>query len=700
MTSPVSYKRQENVAVIISDNPPVNALGQAVRQGLVDGVERAAADPQVKAVVIRCAGRTFFAGADIREFGKPPLDPPLRQVHEVIEGCTKPVVAAIHGTALGGGFETALACHYRIALPSAKVGTPEVNLGLLPGAGGTQRLPRLVGVENALEFVVFGRPVGAGKALEMGAIDEIADGDLEADAIAYAERLAAKGASLRKISEMPISQTPETEAAIANFRARIAKERRGFFAPERCIDAVEAAVTLPFDEGMVKERALFTECMEHPQSRAQRHAFFAERETGSVPGIDKDTPRREIKSVAVIGAGTMGTGIAMTFANAGFPVTVLEVSEEALERGLGVMRRNYEASAKKGRIEPADVDRLMGLVKGTTDYAALSGADLVIEAVFEDMELKQEVFRRLDNVAREGAILATNTSTLDVDRIAGVTRRPGDVIGLHFFSPANVMRLLEVVRGDKTGNDVIATVMKLAKRLGKVAVLSGVCYGFIGNRMLDAYAREAERMLLEGATPVQVDKALYDFGMAMGPFAMFDLAGLDVAYKTRVAHRNIRPRDPAYYHVGDLLAEMGRHGQKTGKGYYQYEAGSRKPVPDPEVESLIREEARKLGIEQRSFTDEKIVARCIFPAIDEGARILEEGIALRPGDIDTVWINGYGFPVYRGGPMFHGGEVGLDKVLTALKSYRETYGDSFPKPSRLIEKLAVSGKTFADWKDV
>jgi len=700
MTGPVSYERIGNVAVVTSDNPPVNALGQAVRQGLVDGVERAGQDPEVKAVVIRCEGRTFFAGADIREFGKPPLDPALRRVHEVIEASPKPVVAAIHGTALGGGFETALACHYRIALPTAKVGTPEVNLGLLPGAGGTQRLPRLVGVENALEFVVFGRPVGAAKALDMGAVDEIAEGDLKADAIAYAERLIAEEAPLRKISEMPISRTPETDAILASFRERIARERRGYFAPARCIDAVGAALTLPFDEGMVKERALFDECMANPQSGAQRYAFFAEREVGAIPGIGKDTPKREIKSVAVIGAGTMGAGIAMTFANAGFPVTLLEVSDEALGRGLGIMRKTYEASAKKGRIKPADVDRLMGLVTGVTDYAALSDVDLVIEAVFEDMDLKQQVFRQLDDVVRDGAILATNTSTLDVDKIAAVTRRPGDVIGLHFFSPANVMRLLEVVRGDKTTDDVIATVMKLAKRIGKVAVLSGVCYGFIGNRMLDAYAREAERMLLEGATPSQIDKALYGFGMAMGPFAMFDLAGVDVAYKTRISNREAQPKDPAYYHIGDLLAEMGRHGQKTGKGYYKYEAGSRAPVPDPEVEELIRTEAQKLGIAQRTFTDAEIVERCMFPAIDEGARILEEGIALRPADIDTIWINGYGFPVYRGGPMFHAGQVGLSKVLAGLKSYRETYGESFPRPSALVEKLAAAAKTFADWKDV
>ncbi len=700
MASSVSYERKGAIAVLTADNPPVNALGQAVRQGLVDGIERAAGDEAVKAVVIRCAGRTFFAGADIKEFGKPPLDPPLRRVHEVITASPKPVVAAIHGTALGGGFETALACHYRIAVPSARVGTPEVNLGILPGAGGTQRLPRVVGVENALELVVFGRPVGAAKAQSMGAIDEIADGELEAAAIAYAERLVASGAPLRKVSDLPVEKSAETEATIAKYRARIARERRGFFAPERCIDAIEAAVNLPFDAGMVRERELFNECMANPQSRAQRYAFFAEREAGSVPGITRETPLREIKSVAVIGAGTMGGGIAMNFANVGLPVTVVEVNDEALERGLAVVRRNYESSARRGRISEAQAEERMGLIKGSTDYADLAAADLVIEAVFENMDLKKEIFGKLDGVAKQGAILATNTSTLDVNEIAAATARPGDVIGLHFFSPANVMRLLEVVREEKTGDDVIATTMKMAKRIGKVAVLSGVCYGFIGNRMLDAYAREAELMLLEGATPAEVDTALYDFGMAMGPFAMFDLAGVDVAWKTRESHRDRAPRDPMYYHIGDLIAEMGRYGQKTGKGYYKYEEGSRTPIPDPEVETLIREQAKKLGIEQRSFDPVKIVARCLYAMINEGARILEEGVALRPGDIDTVWLNGYSFPVYRGGPMFFGGELGLDKVLAGIDEFRARYGDRFWMPSPLLETLAKAGKTFADWKDI
>lgn len=701
MTSPVSYDRQGQIAIVTSDNPPVNALGQAVRQGLVDGVERAAADPDVKAVVIRCAGRTFFAGADIKEFGKPPLDPPLRRVHEVIESCPKPVVAAIHGTALGGGFETALACHYRIAVPSARVGTPEVNLGILPGAGGTQRLPRLVGVDNALEFVVFGKPVAAKKALDMGAIDAIVDGDdLAAEAIAFAERLVAEGAPLRKVRDLPAERTADADAAIAAFRKRIARERRGFFAPERCIDAVEAALDLPFDEGMIKERALFTECMEHPQSRAQRYAFFAEREAGAIPGIGKATPRRDIAHVAVIGAGTMGGGIAMSFANAGLPVTMIEVSAKALERGLGIVRRNYESSARKGRLTDDQVEARMGLITGSTDYGDVKQADLIIEAVFEDMDLKKKIFADLDKVAKKGAILATNTSTLDVDEIAAATSRPEDVIGLHFFSPANVMRLLEVVRGARTGDDVIATTMKMAKKIGKVAVLSGVCFGFIGNRMLDVYAREAERMLLEGATPAQVDRALYDFGMSMGPFAMFDLAGVDVAWKTRESHRERAPRDPMYYHVADLLAEMGRFGQKTGKGYYRYEEGDRTPHPDPEVEELIRAEAAKLGIEQREISDNEIVARCLYPMINEGARILEEGIALRPGDIDTIWLNGYGFPVYRGGPMFFGGEVGLNQVLVELKSLKARLGDKIEDPAPLLEKLAEAGKTFADWKDV
>lgn len=696
----VTYELNGDVAVLTADNPPVNALGHAVRQGLVDGIERAAGDDAARAVVIRCAGRTFFAGADIREFGKPAKEPTLRQVHEVIAGCPKPVVAAIHGTALGGGFETALACHYRIAVPSARVGTPEVNLGLLPGAGGTQRLPRLVGVKAALDLVVFGKPVSADKAQTMGAIDEIADGDLLDAAIEYAARLVADGASLRKISDMPIERTPDTDAIIAEYRKRVAGERRGFLAPERCIDAVEAAITLPFDEGMVRERALFEDCMANPQSRAQRHAFFAEREAGSVPGIGKDTPLRDIRRTAVIGAGTMGCGIAMTFANAGLPVTLVEVNGEALDRGLDVIRRQYEASVAKGRMALADVEERMDRITGTTDYADLGDADLVVEAVFEDMAIKQDIFKRLDAALKDGAILATNTSTLNVDDIATVTARPADVIGLHFFSPAHVMRLLEVVRGAKTGDDVVATTMKLAKRIGKVAVLSGVCFGFIGNRMLDGYGREADLMLLEGATPQQVDKALYDFGMAMGPFAMFDLAGVDVAWKTREAHRDRTPRDPFYYHMGDLLAENGRHGQKTGKGYYRYNPGDRTPLPDGDVEALIRAEAEKLAIAQRDFSDAEIVARCLAPMINEGARILEEGIALRPGDIDVIWMTGYGFPVYRGGPMFHAGEVGLDTILARIRDYGARYGERFWAPAPLLEKLAAEGKTFADWKTV
>lgn len=700
MSSPVNYREQGAVAIITADNPPVNALGHAVRQGLVDGLARAAESAAVEAAIIICAGRTFFAGADIREFGKPPVSPVLREVHEAMTRFPKLLVAAIHGTALGGGFETALACHYRIALDSAKVGLPEVNLGILPGAGGTQRLPRLIGVERALDMIVSGRPIGAREALGLGAVDELAAADLEKAAVDYAEKLLAENAPLRRVSALKIDAAALPANFFAEARARIAREKRGFLAPQKCVDAVEAAVTLPFEDGMVRERALFDELVGTTQAKAQRYAFFAEREVAQVPGIDKSVKPRSLRSVGVIGAGTMGGGIAMNFLNAGIPVTITDVSQEALDRGLATIRRNYEASAAKGRIAPQAVEERMGLLTGSLDLTDLAAADLVIEAVFEKIDLKKDVFARLDALAKPGAILATNTSTLDVDEIARATRRPQDVIGLHFFSPANVMRLLEIVRGQVTAPDVLATALSLARKIGKVGVVSGVCFGFIGNRMLEAYGREAELMLLEGATPAEVDRALYAFGMAMGPFAMYDMAGVDVSYLVRLSHRDQLPRNPSYYAVGDRLARMGRHGQKTGAGFYRYAAGSRTPIEDPEVVEIIREEAARAGVAPRELAPDEIVARCIYAMVNEGARILEEGIALRPGDIDQVWIHGYGFPVYRGGPMFHADVVGLAEVAAKIAEYRARYGAEYWPHAPLLERLAAAGKGFAQWKDM
>ncbi len=700
MSSPVTYREAGRIAIITADNPPVNALGHAVRQGLVDGLRQAEESANVAAAIIICAGRTFFAGADIREFGKPPVSPVLREVHEAMTRFPKLLVAAIHGTALGGGFETALACHYRIAVESAQVGLPEVNLGILPGAGGTQRLPRLIGVEKALDMIVSGKPIGAKEAHRLGAIDEIAAGDLEQAAIAYAERLLDEGAPLRRVSELSIDAAAVPAGFFDAARSRLAKERRGFLAPQKCVDAVEAAVTLPFAEGMVRERALFDELVGSTQARAQRYAFFAEREVAQVPGIDKSVKARDIVKVGVIGAGTMGGGIAMNFLNAGIPVHLVEVKQDALDRGIDTIRRNYEASAAKGRMSEQAVEQRMGLLTGGLEIADLRDADLVIEAVFEKMDLKREVFAKLDAVAKPGAILATNTSTLDVDEIARATSRPEDVIGLHFFSPANVMRLLEIVRGAATAPEVLATALQLARKIRKVGVVSGVCFGFIGNRMLDAYGREAELMLLEGATPAEVDKALYDFGMAMGPFAMYDLAGVDVAYLVRESHRDKLPRNPGYYAVGDRLARMGRFGQKTGAGFYRYEAGSRTPIEDPAVLDIIREEAARAGIAPRELDADEIVSRCILALVNEGARILEEGIALRPGDIDQVWIHGYGFPVYRGGPMFHADVLGLGEVAATIAGYRSRYGAEYWPEAPLLERLAAAGKGFAQWKDV
>jgi len=692
MSDIVTLRHDNGIAVITADNPPVNALSHAVREGLAAAFEKALAAGS-EAIVLACAGRTFFAGADISEFGKPPADPWLPQVLEQIESSAVPVVAAIHGTALGGGLETAMACHYRIADPSARVGLPEVSLGLLPGAGGTQWAPRLIGIEAALDLMISGKPIAAPKALDAGLVDRLAEGDLLTAAIAWARELADSGAGPRRTTELPVKSEHLPAGFFDATRAAVAKKTRGLPAPQRIIDCVEAAATRPYPEAVAIERKLFMELMMSPESAGLRHAFFAERSAGKIEGLPKGTPLREIRSVGIIGAGTMGGGIAMNFAAAGIPVTVLEINRDALERGLAVVRGNYEHSAKKGRLSAEQVERYMGLIRGTTSYEDLEQADLVIEAVFENPEIKYEVFRTLDEVCKPGAILASNTSYQDIDAIAAVTGRPQDVLGMHFFSPANIMRLLEVVRGRETADDVLATVMALSRKIRKVAVLARVCYGFIGNRMFNPYMREAQMLLLEGATPAQVDGALERFGMAMGPIAVGDLAGLDIGYKARQALGEVAAH-PANA-VTDRLVEAGRLGQKSGAGYYRYDPATRARQVDPEVEAWIREEANKLGIEARNFSDEEIVERVVYPLVNEGARILDEGIAQRASDIDVVYLYGYGFPAHRGGPMFYGSTVGTGEVYRKVSEFHETLGrpDDW-QPAPLLERLAKEGGSF------
>jgi 3-hydroxyacyl-CoA dehydrogenase len=687
VTKSVDLERRGRVAILTVDNPPVNALSQHVRQGLRDGVKQASADPGAGAIVIVCAGRTFIAGADITEFCKPLQEPGLHEVLDLIEEGPKPVVAAIHGTALGGGLEVALACHYRIGVRTARFGLPEVKLGLLPGAGGTQRLPRVVGVEKALAMIVGGDPIGADEALGHKLIDEIVEGDLRAAAAAFAERILAERRPLKKIRDLdePLAAVRGKPEVFASFRKSVARQTRGFRAPENCIKAVEAAVTMPFERGLERERELFLELLSSPESKAQRYFFFAEREAAKIPDVPADTPTREIRKAAVIGAGTMGGGIAMNFANVGIPVTVVEITGDALERGLAVVRKNYESTAKKGRLAPRDVEARMGLIRGTTDFGAISDADIVVEAVFEEMPIKKEVFAKIDSIAKADAVLATNTSTLDVNEIASATARPESVIGMHFFSPANVMRLLEVVRGAKTAKTVIASAMGVGRRIQKVPVLVGVCDGFVGNRMLYQRGREAEKLVLEGALPHQVDTVLYDFGFPMGPFAMGDLAGLDVGWRIRKAKGRKSP-------VADRLCEMGRFGQKTGAGYYKY-GTDRTPTPDPEVERIILEVAAEAGIVRRPIADDEILARLLYPMVNEGAKILDEKIAIRASDIDVIWVYGYGWPMYRGGPMFWADEIGLSKIRDRLLEWQRREGDVW-KPAAMLDRLVAKGERF------
>jgi len=674
------------VALVTIDSPPVNALSQAVREGLKRGVEEAEGNGAVKAIVIICGGRTFIAGADIAEFGRPPAPPHFPEVLNAIENASKPVIAALHGTALGGGFEVALTAHYRIAVPSARCGLPEIKLGIIPGAGGTQRLPRLIGPEKALDVILSGTPFGAREAKEWGVVDELAEeGRLRESAIAFARRLIAEKAPLKKVRDRsdkldPARGKPEIFEAIAKANA---KKFRGFEAWEKAIQSVKNAVDFKFDEGMAKERELFSQLVVTTQSKAQRYVFFAERQAAKVADIPADTPTRTIAKVGVIGAGTMGGGISMNFLSAGIPVGIVETSKEALDRGVSIMRRNYEATARKGRLTMAEVDERMARLSPTLDFDALADADLVIEAVFEDMELKKSVFERLDKLAKPGAILASNTSYLDIDAIAAMTKRPEDVLGAHFFSPANVMRLLEIVRGAKTSKSTLATIIKLAPRIGKVGVVVGVAHGFVGNRMLAQRQREAMKLILEGATPSDVDRVIVDFGLPMGPFAMSDLAGLDIGWSAATSKRAS---------IRDILCEEGRRGQKTGAGFYDYDQ-TRTPKPSAHVEKIIREFAASKGIEQRKIGDAEILERLIYPMINEGVKILEEGKAQRASDIDIVWIYGYGWPVYRGGPMFYADTVGLKTVLAKLKEYEVRFGDDF-KPAALLETLAAEGGTF------
>jgi len=674
-----NFETDSNIAILTLNSPPVNALSAQVREGLHEGIKKAKNDKSVEAIVLICKGRTFIAGADITEFGKEPQGPSLFEALDMIENSNKPVIAAIHGTALGGGLEVALTCHYRIAIPSAKCGLPEVQLGLLPGAGGTQRLPRVVGVEKALQMVTSGQHVSAKECLEMGLVDELASEEkLLEDAIILAKKIVSEKRPLVKIRDMneKVDAAKGNETIFSEFRKSIARRARGFLAPEYNIQCIEAAVNLPFDEGIKTERKLFMELMTGNQSAAQRYAFFAQRQVAKIPDIAKETEIKSVKSVGIIGAGTMGGGISMNFSNVGIPVKIIEQNQERLDKGLSIIRKNYENTANKGRISFDDVEKRMDLIEGNTSLDQLNDCDLIIEAVFENMELKKDIFRQLDQIAKEGAILATNTSALNVDEIADETKRPEDVIGLHFFSPANVMRLLEIVRGEKTSKSVVASSMSISKTIGKIAAVVGVCPGFVGNRILAQRQREANKLILEGALPWDIDDALFEFGFPMGPFAMSDLAGLDIGWDKETSRGET---------LRDRLCESGRLGQKSGKGFYVYDK-KRNKSPDPEVEALIREFAESKQVQRREISKEEVIERCLYPMINEGFKILEEGMAIRASDIDIVWINGYGWPIYEGGPMFYGNLVGFDKILSWLQKMEGEHGSDF-SPSSYLEKV-------------
>ena len=688
----VNYETTDGgaIAIIAMDNPPVNALSHALRSGLVAAIEKARDSDAVKAVMLIGTARAFSAGADISEFGTPRQPPSLIDVVALLDAMVKPVIAAISGLALGGGFELALGCHYRVAAPGSRVGLPEVKLGLLPGAGGTQRLPRLVGAEAAAQIIVSGDPVPAAKALAMGALDAVLEGDFRAAALDFTREVMKAGGKPPRVRDRDdkLAAAKADPSVIDRAVAKQLQRLRGLPAPKACVDAVRAAVTMPFEEGQKKELALFMGLLGSPESKAQRHVFFAEREAAKLPDMPADTKEKPIARAVVIGAGTMGGGIAMCFANAGIPVRVIETEQAALTRGLDRVAENYRIAISRGSLSQAEMDKRMAQISGTIDFGAVAEGDLVIEAVFEEMDLKRRVFAEIDRLAKQGALLASNTSTLDINEIAAATKRPEDVLGMHFFSPANVMRLLEIVRARKTSYAALATALGIGRRIGKVTSVVGVCDGFVGNRMLARRTTQAEMLLLEGALPWDVDAAVLAFGFPMGPFAMGDLAGLDVGWRIRKA-RGVTAE------ISDTLCEAGRFGQKTGAGYYRYEKGSRTPMPDPEVEKIILAASEKRGITRRPIGAAEITERMIYPMINEGARILEERMAMRASDIDIIWIYGYGWPVWRGGPMFYADQVGLPQIRDRLAQYAATSPDKTLKPAPLLEKLAASGQGFA-----
>ncbi|PZA10469.1 3-hydroxyacyl-CoA dehydrogenase [Rhodopseudomonas palustris] len=689
MSEVVKLAMVKRCAVITIDSPPVNALSAAVRGGVLDSVNAANADGTVEVIVIACAGRTFIAGADITEFGKPPQHPRLSDVIAGIEASAKPVIAAIHGTALGGGLELALGCHFRVAVKDAKLGLPEVKLGLVPGAGGTQRLPRAVGPELAVRMIVSGEPIGAAEALERGLVDEIVD-STTSGAVAFAEKVVAERRPLRllRTDDSKLVAARADRSLFTAAAASATKKSRGLIAPLACADAVSWALDLPFEEALDKERECFLKLLSDDQSKAQRYAFFAEREAAKLRGVPDGTQPRPVERVAIVGAGTMGSGIAMAFANAGIPVTLIDTGAEQLDRGLGMMRKNWDATAARSGIAADEPAKRMALIDGKVGLEHVADADLVIEAVFETMAVKKQVFTAIDAHAKPGALLATNTSYLDINEIAAVTKRPQDVVGMHFFSPANIMKLCEIVRADQTAPDVLLTATTLARRIRKTAVVVGVCHGFVGNRMLAVRGWQGESLLRSGALPEQVDAVMTRFGLPMGPFAMGDLAGLDIGWRSR-QDRGIR------WDIADAICESGRLGQKTQKGYYRYEPGSRAPLPDPEVERLIEQTCERLGLRRRAIDDEEILERMIYPMINEGARILEENIAARPSDIDVIWLYGYGWPIHRGGPMFYADQVGLKTIVERLEFFAQRLNDPALRPTPLLARLASEGGSFA-----
>ncbi|PHR83018.1 MAG: 3-hydroxyacyl-CoA dehydrogenase [Colwellia sp.] len=692
----VSYQLEGDIGVIRLNHPPVNALSQALRLGILDAVTQAQNDASL-ALILICEGRTFIAGADISEFGKQPVYPSLPELLDLVEASQKPIIAAIHGTALGGGLETALACHYRCALSTAQVGLPEVKLGLLPGAGGTQRVPRLAGVKAALDLITTGTPITAAKALSMGLIDKVIEGNLLTAALDFAKEVIAQGAVLKRVRDLDVDKENSSAEFFVEFREKLSKRFRGQEAPQRIVECIEAALNKPFNEGIKIERTLFVECMQSPQSASLRHMFFAERMSSKIKGLPKGSQLKDIKRVGIIGGGTMGGGIAMNFVNVGIPVTLLEINDEALQRGKDIIAKNYAMTVNKGKLTTELAAQRQALITGTTDYNDLAEMDLVIEAVFENLDIKKQVFAKLDKVCKQGTILASNTSYQDVNLIAESTSRPQDVIGLHFFSPANVMKLLEIIRCDKTSDKVLEVSMAIAKTIKKVPVLSRVSYGFIGNRMLRQYAREAQLCLLEGSTPQDIDTVMQSFGMAMGPLAVADLAGIDIGYKAREGLTDEEKGDARTYCIADALYEMGRLGQKTGAGYYKYDPETRQRIADPVVLEVIKAQAKNKGVKRKKIDDVTILERLTFALINEGFKILEEGIAQRPSDIDVVYVFGYGFPAYRGGPMFYADTIGLEKVYQTICEFGSRYGEAFWQPAKLLKQLVAEEKTLSQW---